>query len=134
MNEASSAIETLIERGALFEMLFACSPDAIVVTDAKGRIKEMNTQLDRLFKYAASELIGNPIEILIPERYRQTHLAHRRAYDDQPDVRPMGARRELFGLRKDEIEFPVNIMLSPVETPKGRLVLAVIREITERKQ
>jgi diguanylate cyclase (GGDEF)-like protein/PAS domain S-box-containing protein len=134
MNETSTAIERLIEREALFELLFAYSPDAIVVTGAEGRIKEVNAQLERLFKYSANELIGHPIEILIPERYRQSHLAHRGAYGDHPYVRPMGAGRELFVLRKDGIEFPVDIMLSPVETPQERLVLAVIRDITERKQ
>jgi diguanylate cyclase len=134
MNEASSARERLIEREALFEKLFAFSPDAIVVTDAEGRIKETNTQLERLFGYSANELLGHPIEILIPERYSQSHSAHRRAYDDQPRIRPMGSGLELFGLRKDGTEFPVDIMLSPVETPRGRMVLGVIRDITERKQ
>ena len=134
MNEASSATERLIEREALFEKLFTFSPDAIVVTDAEGRIKETNTQLERLFGYSANELLGHPIEILIPERYSQSHLAHRRAYDDHPCIRPMGSGLELFGLRKDGTEFPVDIMLSPVETPAGRIVLGVIRDITERKQ
>ena len=133
-SETSSAIERLIERQALFETLFASSPDAIVVTDAEGRISEANTQLERLFGYSANELLGCPIEILIPEKYRRNHPAHRMAYADQPHIRPMGAGLELFGLRKDGIEFPVEIMLSPVETPRGWMVLGVIRDITERKQ
>jgi diguanylate cyclase (GGDEF)-like protein/PAS domain S-box-containing protein len=134
MNKASSATERLIEREALFEKLFTFSPDAIVLTGAEGCIKETNTQLERLFGYSANELLGHPIEILIPERYSKSHLAHRRAYDDHPCIRPMGSGLELFGLRKDGTEFPVDIMLSPVETPAGRIVLGVIRDITERKQ
>ena len=126
--------KSLIEREALFEKLFAFSPDAIVVTDVEGRIKETNTQLEGLFGYSANELLDHPIEILIPERYRQIHPAHRKAFGDQPRIRPMGAGLQLFGLRKDETEFPVDIMLSPVETSRGRLVLVVIRDITDRKQ
>jgi diguanylate cyclase len=134
MTETSSPVEKLIEREALFETLFAFSPDAIVVTDADGRIKETNTQLERLFGYHANELLGHPIENLIPERYRQSHRAHRRAYNDQPHVRPMGTALELFGLRRDGTEFPVEIMLGPVETSAGGMVVGVIRDITERKQ
>jgi len=134
VNETSSAIATLIEHQALFEILFAFSPDAIVVTDAEGRIQETNAQLERLFQYSANELLGHPIEILIPERYRQNHHAHRKAYDDQPNIRPMGTALELFGACKDGTEFPVNIMLGPVETPRGRMVLTIIRDLTERNQ
>jgi len=134
VNETSFAIATLIEHQALFEILFAFSPDAIVVTDAEGRIQETNAQLERLFQYSANELLGHPIEILIPERYRQNHYAHRKAYDDQPNIRPMGTALELFGACKDGTEFPVNIMLGPVETPRGRMVLTIIRDLTERNQ
>jgi len=134
MTETSSAIGTLIEREALFETLLAISPDAIVVMDAEGRIKKTNTQLERLFQYSANELLGHPIEILIPERYRQNYYAHRRAHDDQAHIRPMGAALELFGVCKDGTEFPIDIMLCPVETPRGRMLLGVIRDITERKQ
>ena len=134
MSETSSAIEKLIEREALFEQLFAFSPDAILVTDSEGRIKEMNRQLEQLFGYSAIELLGHPVEILIPKRYSQSHPANRRDYGDHPRIRPMGEGLELFGLRKDGSEFPVDIMLSPIETPRGRIVLGVIRDITERKQ
>src|SRR3979490_3196491 len=119
MNESSSSIEKRIEREALFETLFAVSPDAIVVTDAAGRIKETNTQLNQLFGYHANALPGHPIEILIPERFRQNYHAHRSTHNGQTQVRPMGAALELFGLRKDGTEFPVEIMLGPVETPPG---------------
>jgi diguanylate cyclase (GGDEF)-like protein/PAS domain S-box-containing protein len=127
-------MERLIEREALFETLFAFSPDVVVVTDAEGRIKETNAQLERFFKYSAHELLGHAIEILIPERYRQNYQAHRRTYDHQPHIGPMGATLELLGVRKDGTEFPVDIMHGPVETPRGRMVLVVIRDITERKQ
>ena len=134
MNETSSPVEKLIEREALFEALFAFSPDAIVVTDADGRIKETNTQLNQLFGYHANELPGHPIEILISERFRRNYRAHRSTRNGQPRVRSMGAALELFGLRKDGTEFPLEIMLGPVETPPGGMVLGVIRDITERKQ
>jgi diguanylate cyclase (GGDEF)-like protein/PAS domain S-box-containing protein len=134
VNETSSSIATPVEREALFETLLAISPDAIVVTDAEGRIKETNTQLERLFHYSGNELLGHPIEILIPERYRQNYHAHRKAYDGQPHIRPTGAALELFGVCKDGTEFPIDIMLCPVETPRGRMLLGVIRDITERKQ
>src|SRR5882762_968045 len=128
MNETSSSMERLIEREALLETLFAFSPDAIVVTYADGRIKETNTQLERLFGFHANELLGHPIEILIPERYRQNYHAHRMVYDDQPHIHPMAGVLELFGLHRDGTEFPIAIMLSPVETPRGRMVLGVIRD------
>src|SRR3977135_3904635 len=125
MNETSSAIATLIEREALFETLFAFSPDAIVVSDAERRIKETNSQLERLFQYSADELRGHPIEILIPERFRQNQYVQRSGCDAQPHIRPMGAALELFGVRKDGTEFPMDMMLCPVETPRGRMVLGV---------
>jgi diguanylate cyclase (GGDEF)-like protein/PAS domain S-box-containing protein len=134
VNETSSAIATRIEREALFDTLLAFSPDAIVVTDAEGHIKVTNTQLERLFKYSTDELQGLPIEILIPERYRQNYYAHRSAHDCKPHIPPMGAALQLFGVRKDGTEFPMDVMLCPVETPRGRMVLGVIRDITERKQ
>jgi diguanylate cyclase (GGDEF)-like protein/PAS domain S-box-containing protein len=134
MNETSSSIERLIQCEALFKTLFAFSPDAIVVMDSDGRIKETNTRLNQLFGYHANELTGLPIEILIPERYRQNYHSHRMADDDQPHIRPMSAVLELFGLRKDGTEFPIEIMLRPVETPRGRMVLGLIHDITERKQ
>jgi formate hydrogenlyase transcriptional activator len=118
----------------LFEKLFAFSPDAIVVVDREGRIKEANPQVERLFGYASSLLIGNAIEILIPERFRTAHPVHRADFNKQPHMRPMGVGLELQGRRKDGTEFPVDIMLSPVETEDGSIVLAVIRDTTQRKR
>jgi PAS domain S-box-containing protein len=119
---------------ALYEKLFASSPDAIVVVDRQGRILEANPQVESLFGYVCTELLGAPVEILIPERSRPVHADHRSNYNHQRHMRPMGTGLELYGRRKDGSEFPVDIMLSPVESAGGQLVLGVIRDITERKR
>ena len=119
---------------ALFEKLFEFSPDAIVVTDAQGHITSVNAQVDKTFGYKREELIGQPIEILVPERFRQGHPQHRQTYTAHASVRPMGAGLELFGRRRDGSEFPVDIMLSPVDTAEGPVVLSVIRDISDRKK
>lgn len=118
----------------LFEKLFEFSPDAIVVTDSEGRITRANTQVERYFGYYRDELLGRPVEMLIPERFRQIHPEHRNVYGTQPRVRPMGAGLELHGRRKDGSEFPVDIMLGPVETDTGRVVLCVIRDLSQKKE
>ena len=119
---------------ALFENLFLASPDAIVVTAISGRISAANPASEKLFGYSESELIGNLVEMLIPERYRGHHPQHRDAYVAAPSARPMGTGLELYGRRKDGTEFPVDIMLSPVESGGERSILTVIRDITDRKQ
>lgn len=119
---------------ALFEQLFEFSPDAIVVTDSKGRITNVNAQVQRAFGYTGEELVGQVVETLIPERFRGGHPHHRQTYNTQPSLRPMGVGSELYGLRKDGTEFPVDIMLSPVETAEGRVTVSVIRDISERKE
>jgi len=118
----------------LFEKLFEASPDAIVVTDAEGRITSINSQVERLFGYGRQQLIGQSVEILVPERFRPRHPSHRSAYKAHASVRPMGAGLELFGRRMDGSEFPVDIMLSPMETAEGRVVISVIRDISDRKK
>jgi formate hydrogenlyase transcriptional activator len=119
---------------ALFKKLFLASPDAIVVTAIDGHISAVNPAAERIFGYPETELIGNLVEILIPERLRGRHPQHRGSYAAAPSVRPMGTGLELFGRRKDGTEFPVDIMLSPVEETGETSVLTVIRDITERKQ
>jgi len=119
---------------ALFEQLFEFSPDSIVVTDSQGRITNLNAQVKRVFGYAREELIGKPVETLIPERFRSAHPNRRKAYCSHPSLRPMGAGLDLHGLRKDGSEFPVDIMLSPIETADGRVTVSVIRDISERKK
>jgi PAS domain S-box-containing protein len=118
----------------LFEQLFQSSPDAVAVTDSDGRIVLFNSQLERTFGYAGDELQGQPVEILLPERFRQIHPKHRKAYTEKPYARAMGEGLELYGRRKDSSEFPVDIMLSPVQTESGLFVLAVVRDITRRKR
>ena len=118
----------------LFEELLKSSPDAIVVTDLEGRITGANAQLEKLFGFHRSELLSQPVETLIPERFRSGHPAHRKTFHTEPRMRPMGVGVELYGRRKDGTEFPVDIMLSPVETAEGRAVLSVIHDISEKKR
>jgi formate hydrogenlyase transcriptional activator len=115
-------------------MLFENSPDAVLVSDPEGRILEANARIDKLFGYKREELIGQSVEVLIPERFRRVHPDHRAKYAVQPRMRAMGVGLELYGLRKDGTEFPVDIMLGPIETQSGRIVLSVIRDLSERKQ
>jgi formate hydrogenlyase transcriptional activator len=117
----------------LLEQFFERSPDAIVITNSAGSIVRVNAELERSFGYARTELLGQPVELLIPERFRPSHPAKRQAYGEAPKRRPMGAGLELSARRKDGSEFPVDIMLSPVETPGGSFVLCAIRDISERK-
>lgn len=133
---AGEALEKALDHSpqSLFERLFQSSPDAIVLTDAEGRITEVNAEVERLFGYTRPELLGQAVEILIPERFRQIHTQHRANYSDQPRQRPMGSGLELYGRRKDATEFPVDIMLSPVETAGDRSVLSVIRDVSKRRE
>jgi formate hydrogenlyase transcriptional activator len=119
---------------ALFKELFLASPDAIVVTAPDGRISATNPAVEQLFGYRETELVGQFVEILLPERFRGRHPKHRGDFVAAPSVRPMGTGLELFGRRKDGTEFPVDIMLSPVKTGGDQSVLTVVRDITQRKQ
>jgi PAS domain S-box-containing protein len=134
MSGPSPILPKTSENQTLFEKLFEASPDAIVVTKADGRITSINAQVEQLFGYTRQELIGQGVEILVPERFRQKHPAHRGAYNTHASLRPMGAGLELFGRRKDGGEFPVDIMLSPMETADGRVVISVIRDVSDRKR
>jgi PAS domain S-box-containing protein len=114
--------------------LLDAAPDAIVIVNDKGVIDFVNLQTQRTFGYPRDELIGQPIEVLVPERYRATHLGHRMKFTAEPRTRPMGSGLELFGQKKDGSEFPIEISLSPVEIDGGLLISAAIRDITERKR
>src|SRR5580700_4350098 len=123
-----------VDASVLFEKLFEFSPDAVLVADSIGSIVLANAQAERLFAYDRQELVGQPIEMLIPERFRSAHPKHRSNYAAQPHTRPMGAGLELFARRKDGSEFPVDIMLSPLILKGAPFTVAVIRDVTLRKQ
>lgn len=117
-----------------FRGLLEAAPDAMVVVDQQGMIQLVNSQTERMFGYDRVELVGQPIEILVPRRFRKKHAKHRDGYYGEHPVRPMGMGLDLFGLRKNSTEFPVEISLSPLETEEGLLVSAAIRDVTQRKR
>lgn len=118
----------------LFRRMIDSSPAAMVMADAKGRIALVNARTEQLFGYARAELIGRSIEILVPDRFRDQHSGFRRSFMSDPQARPMGARRDLCGRRKDGSECPVEIGLNPLVMPEGTFVLATIVDITERQR
>jgi PAS domain S-box-containing protein len=141
LRKSASAVQTdrraeerLRKLNETLTVLFQFAPDAIVVVDQNGSIVRVSDQARAIFGYTAKELLGNRIELLIPSRFRGRHVAHRKHFTAEPRLRQMGAGLELYAQRKDGTEFPVDIMLSPIETPEGRSVIATIRDITDQKR
>jgi PAS domain S-box-containing protein len=118
----------------MFRALLEAAPDAMVIIESNGKIVLVNSQTEKLFGYARHEIVGQPVETLMAQRYRSGHTLLRKSYLEEPRARPMGVGMELFARRKDGLEFPVEISLSPVKTEEGFLVTSVIRDITERKR
>jgi two-component system sensor kinase FixL len=117
-----------------FRMVVESAPNAIVVINTNGTIVLANSQCDKFFGYRREELVGRPVELLVPERFRTEHRRYRRSFFASPLARPMGAIRDLYGQRKDGSEFPVEIGLTPIQASEGLLVLCVIVDTTERKR
>jgi PAS domain S-box-containing protein len=117
----------------IFRRLVEAIPSAVMLADGAGRIILANPGAEKLFGYDHKELLGQPVELLVPERSRSFHPSYRAVYARKPEARPMGKGRDLFARRKDGSEVPVEIGLNPIETPQGRFVLSVIIDITERK-
>lgn len=117
-----------------FRQVVETAPDAMMIVDADGHIALVNAQVEALFGYPRNELLGQKIECLLPERFRQQHVGHRHNFVNSAKVRPMGAGLDLFGRRKDGSEFPIEISLSPLQTPTGTMVSAAIRDITDRRR
>jgi protein-histidine pros-kinase len=134
MAKRADVERALRESEAILRGLFEHAPDAMVVVNQEGEITRVNTQAETMFGYDRAELIGRPVEILLPERFHARHITHRLGYMAESRIRPMGANLELFGRRKNGIEFAVDIMLSPLIATEVGLVIAVVRDITERKK
>ncbi|HRQ22555.1 MAG TPA: PAS domain S-box protein [Anaerolineales bacterium] len=117
-----------------FRGLLESAPDAMVVVDKTGVIDLFNSQAEKLFGYDRAEIVGKPVEVLVPKSLQRKHVHHRQGYFVEHPARPMGLGLDLFGLRKDASEFPVEISLSPLETDEGLLVIAAIRDVTERRR
>jgi PAS domain S-box-containing protein len=116
-----------------FAVLLDAAPDAVVIVGEDGRMMFVNRQTEELFRYERTELLGEPIEKLLPKRFRDRHVEHRAAYFADPRTRPMGFGLELAGLRRDRTEFPIDISLSALQTDDGVLATAFIRDMTRRQ-
>ncbi len=116
------------------KLIIEATPNGMIMVGREGKITLVNSQIKKLFGYSGRELIGQKIEILVPERYRANHPGHRHGFAANPKVRPMGAGREIFGQRKDGTEVPIEISLNPITTPEGLFTLASIVDVTIRKK
>lgn len=119
---------------AYFRQLLESAPDAIIIIDDQGKIAIANAQAEQMFGYGRQDMLGQPIEMLLPERLHEGHRSHRRTFAENPRLRPMGLGFDLLARRQDASEFPVEISLSPVQSSAGSFVSTVIRDVTERKR
>jgi len=132
-----SAIVDISSRKRLeerFRRVVEAAPNAMVMIGQRGQIEMVNAQAERVFGYERAEMLGQSIEFLVPKRFRAQHPALRASFFADPHSRPMGAGRDLYGLKKDGSEFPVEIGLNPIETEDGEMVLSAIVDISDRKQ
>jgi len=134
VGERRRAEDALRTSEGMLRGIFEHAPDTIVVIDREGRIERVNAQVERMFGYQSEELLGRQVEALLPELFRRRLTKQRADNAADPNLRPMGAGLELRGRRKDGGEFPVEVMLSPIAVAAGSLVIAIIRDITRRKQ
>ncbi|MDP6435743.1 MAG: PAS domain S-box protein [Gammaproteobacteria bacterium] len=116
------------------ERIIDAAPDATIVVDFEGRIDWINVQAEKLFGYKRDELIGKTVEVLIPNRFRDAHVAHRNVFSKKPEIREMGARLELYGCTKSGAEFPIDVNLSPIKVGGRQIVIAAVRDFTEHKE
>jgi diguanylate cyclase (GGDEF)-like protein/PAS domain S-box-containing protein len=130
-DEMAASLQQFFEQT---QRVMEVAPEAFVVSDEQGRIVMVNAQTEKLFGYCREELLGQHIDMLLPERARTLHARHRQTYVAAPVVRDMSERRDLAARRKDGTEFPVDISLGPLQTEKGRLVISAVRDISERKE
>lgn len=114
----------------LFHGFLEAAPDAVVIIDGNGAIAQVNSQAEKLFGYGRAELVGRPLEMLMPERYRGSHVAQTRAYTADPRPRSMGRGLNLFGMRKDGSEFPIDVSISPLPLEREILLASTIRDMT----
>jgi PAS domain S-box-containing protein len=126
---AAAAAQRRLQEG--FERLVSANPNALIVCDAEGRIVLVSDQTMRWFGYQREEMIGQPVELLVPEHLREKHVGEREHYMRAPVIRPMGTGRELYARRRDGSEFPVDITLSPFEAPEGLRIIAALTDMTE---
>ena len=133
INDRKRAEDALRESETLLTSLFESAPDATILVDQTGTIRRVNAQTEKIFGYGRDELVGQKVDFMLPNRFQPRHGELRNRYFSEPSSRLIDVGLELYGLRKDGEEFPVDIMISPVEIDEGRFVISSIRDITDRK-
>jgi PAS domain S-box-containing protein len=138
IRERTARLESEVAQRTLAEdrlrLLVETAPTGILICDEQGRITESNTQLQRMFGYTRKELLGEPVEMLVPEQHRGSHVGHRKGYVSSPETRRMGVGREVGGRRKDGTTFPIEISLGPLVTGDGTWISSTVVDISERKK